>query len=108
MKVLDDSGEVKVLAVIETGGYFGEMALFSSDGGRRTASVRAVTYCDLFVLSKTDFEELLAKSNNRPLELKIRSMAERRQRQTRKVMTASSNPSPALTPLASQSQPAHK
>ena len=94
MKVLD-SGEVKVLAVIETGDYFGEMALFSSDGGKRTASVRAVTYCDLFALSKNDFEELLAKSNNRPLELKIRGVAERRQRQTKKMMTT---PSPDSSP----------
>jgi len=35
------------------GDFFGEMALFA--GGRRTADVIAIGYCQLIVLSSADF-----------------------------------------------------
>jgi len=46
-----------VHAVLKEGDYFGELALLFEE--ERTASVRAVTYCDLFILSKEHFQEIL-------------------------------------------------
>ncbi|NJD65002.1 MAG: cyclic nucleotide-binding domain-containing protein, partial [Chloroflexi bacterium] len=58
VKVLSDSEtEREVLAVLGEGEFFGEMALLT--GEPRTASVRASTDVELWVLSKTDFEEIL-------------------------------------------------
>ncbi len=45
-----------VLNVLEEGTYFGEICLLTDD--RRTATVRALTPCDLCTLKKKDFEEL--------------------------------------------------
>ena len=46
-----------VLNVLEEGAYFGEICLLTDD--RRTATVRALTPCDLCTLKKKDFEELI-------------------------------------------------
>ena len=46
-----------VLNVLEEGAYFGEICLLTND--RRTATVRALTPCDLCTLKKKDFEELI-------------------------------------------------
>lgn len=45
-----------VLATLSRGQVFGEMALVETE--KRVASVRAKTYCDLFLLSKEDFLEI--------------------------------------------------
>ncbi len=56
------SGEVEVLidgsrvAVLGHGSPFGETALL--EGERRMASVRALSYCDVYQLSKADFDQL--------------------------------------------------
>jgi glucose-6-phosphate 1-dehydrogenase len=47
----------KVLGTLNEGDFFGEIALLQSRP--RTASVKAVTAMDLFVLDKTDFDRLL-------------------------------------------------
>ena len=49
--------EENVHATLKKGDYFGELSLILSE--RRTASVRACEYCDVFVLSKTDFQRIL-------------------------------------------------
>eukprot|EP00592_Proboscia_alata_P010539 CAMPEP_0194364498 /NCGR_PEP_ID=MMETSP0174-20130528/12409_1 /TAXON_ID=216777 /ORGANISM="Proboscia alata, Strain PI-D3" /LENGTH=2019 /DNA_ID=CAMNT_0039138563 /DNA_START=856 /DNA_END=6918 /DNA_ORIENTATION=- len=62
---LIERGHVKVsssdkkvtFCTLEEGDFFGESCLLSSTG--RTASVFALTYCDCFVLSKNDFNEML-------------------------------------------------
>jgi voltage-gated potassium channel len=41
---------------LEAGDYFGDLSLLL--GERRTASARAITYCDLLVLPKGDFERI--------------------------------------------------
>lgn len=46
-----DGSEV-VLARLEPGTYFGEQALLSSERGRRNATVRALTHCELLVLTR--------------------------------------------------------
>lgn len=46
-----DGSEI-VLARLEPGAYFGEQALLSGSGGRRNATVRALTHCRLLVLTR--------------------------------------------------------
>ena len=43
-------------ATEEDGDYFGDLSLLLSE--RRKASVKALTYCDIFVLPKADFERI--------------------------------------------------
>jgi hypothetical protein len=44
---------------LEAGDYFGDLSMLL--GERRTASVRAVTFCDVFVLQRPDFERIKAE-----------------------------------------------
>jgi CPA2 family monovalent cation:H+ antiporter-2 len=44
---------------LDPGAFFGEMALLS--GGRRTADVVAVDFCQFFVLERRDFNMFTAK-----------------------------------------------
>jgi len=59
------SGEVEVqvagkkVARLKAGAYFGEMALLA--GGRRTADVTAVDYCQLLVLMRRDFNLFMGR-----------------------------------------------
>lgn len=55
VEVLDDEG--KVMKVLKDGDCFGEVALLMSTP--RVANVRARSSCDLFVLSKVDFNRIL-------------------------------------------------
>jgi glucose-6-phosphate 1-dehydrogenase len=55
VEVLDRAGAV--LSTLGEGDFFGEISLLLSRP--RTASVRAVTACDLFVLGKADFNKVL-------------------------------------------------
>jgi CRP-like cAMP-binding protein len=54
-EVVDGSG--RVLATLREGDCFGEVALLLSEP--RTATVRAKSTCDLFVLEKGDFSRIL-------------------------------------------------
>jgi glucose-6-phosphate 1-dehydrogenase len=55
VEVLDGSG--KVLKTLRDGDFFGEIGVLMSKP--RTASIRAKTLCDLFVLDKGDFSRIL-------------------------------------------------
>jgi glucose-6-phosphate 1-dehydrogenase len=55
VEVLNRAG--KRLSTLAEGGFFGEMSLLLSQP--RTASIRAATLCDLFVLERADFEKVL-------------------------------------------------
>lgn len=55
VEVLGSSGAV--VAKLKEGNFFGEISLLTEDV--RGANVRAVTQCDLFVLSKEDFDKAL-------------------------------------------------
>ncbi len=54
------SGDTYDVGVIHEGGFFGEMSLI--DEHPRSATVRALSDCQLFFLSKEAFEEFLAKA----------------------------------------------
>ncbi|MCX7983237.1 MAG: cyclic nucleotide-binding domain-containing protein [Syntrophales bacterium] len=51
--------EGKRVAVLVEGAHFGEMALIKSE--RRNASVRALSYCDVYKLAKDNFDRLREK-----------------------------------------------
>ena len=55
VEVLSSSGQVQ--ATLSEGDFFGEVALLLSEP--RSATVRAKTACDLFVLDKADFSRIL-------------------------------------------------
>ena len=55
VEVLDRAG--KLLGTLSDGEFFGEISLLLSQP--RTASVRAATACNLFVLHKADFDRVL-------------------------------------------------
>ena len=59
VEVVDDKGEV--LATLREGDCFGEVALLLSEP--RTATVRAKTLCDLFVLGRAEFTPHSARSS---------------------------------------------
>eukprot|EP01062_Namystynia_karyoxenos_P070891 TRINITY_DN6628_c0_g1_i1.p1 TRINITY_DN6628_c0_g1~~TRINITY_DN6628_c0_g1_i1.p1 ORF type:complete len:1343 (+),score=322.31 TRINITY_DN6628_c0_g1_i1:400-4029(+) len=50
--------EGRVVATLKRGDFFGEVVLLKPDA-RRTASVQALTYCDLYELDFSDFRELM-------------------------------------------------
>jgi len=58
VQVMGESGGT-VLATLRDGDFFGEMALLLHQP--RTATVRAVGYCDLYTLDKTAFEGVVRK-----------------------------------------------
>ncbi len=55
VEVLDDSGHVT--ATLGEGDFFGEISLLTS--APRNATVRAKSYCDCFVLDKSEFTRVL-------------------------------------------------
>ena len=57
VQILDASDEVKV--TLQEGAFFGEMALLASRN--RTATAKAVYFCDLYVLSKEAFDRVCAR-----------------------------------------------
>jgi glucose-6-phosphate 1-dehydrogenase len=72
VEVLDRSGNR--LATLSDGAFFGELSLLLS--APRTASIRAVTSCDLFVLDQADFNR--AVKNNPQIASSLRQIAAER------------------------------
>lgn len=58
LSVLVENG-TKEIAVLRDGDFFGEIAIFENI--TRTASVRANTYCDLYMLTKENYQEVARK-----------------------------------------------
>lgn len=80
VQVVNDDGTV-VFATIGKGSFFGEIALTSPDA-RRTASIRAAELCELYVLYKTDFENVVNKYSE--AKEAIRSVIEARKQDLEK------------------------
>jgi voltage-gated potassium channel len=57
LKVLSKEG--KLLTVLSDGDFFGEVALFKNEP--RNATIEAVGYCDLYILEKKEFDQVLLK-----------------------------------------------
>jgi uncharacterized membrane protein len=57
LSITDDDGEKFVLEVLDPGDFFGEMSLL--DGGDRSATATAVQPCDMLVLERHEFLDLL-------------------------------------------------
>ncbi|MSR31095.1 MAG: glucose-6-phosphate dehydrogenase [Gemmataceae bacterium] len=55
VEVLNEAG--KVMATLADGAFFGELSLLNSIP--RTATIRALTPCDVFILDKADFDRVL-------------------------------------------------
>jgi voltage-gated potassium channel len=66
--------ETSVIATLSDGDFFGEMALLENQP--RTATVRAIDYCDLYTLDRAQFEEVLTSFPE--FARKIRLTAEQR------------------------------
>ncbi len=67
--------EDSMLATLSSGDFFGEIALFMDKP--RTASIKAITYCDLYTLEKTRFKYVVSKypsiANKIEQKIKIRT-----------------------------------
>jgi voltage-gated potassium channel len=74
LDVLSPDGER--LAHLTGGDFFGEIALFT--GERRTASVQALTYCDVYVLSKASFRYLSQRYSEVHDQIKVKAVARAR------------------------------
>lgn len=73
-------GEEVILETLETGAYFGEVAVML-DGVRREASVRAVSFCSMFSFTKENLNRLLQMYPD--VMQKMQTQMERRLRQYR-------------------------
>lgn len=60
--MVDENGTEFRVAILTPGEHFGEIALFSNSA--RTASVNALKYCTLAVLSYSDFKHMLGSFSN--------------------------------------------
>ena len=67
-----------MLTTLTKGGFFGELILLFVQP--RTASIRAVDYCDLYTLDKDTFDHVLAQYPE--FAAHIKEQAERRTPQT--------------------------
>lgn len=78
------SGELEVLvgkneefvSELKAGDFFGEIALFENKP--RTATIKATTYCDLYTLSKSRFEYVVAKYPHIKNKIELKADARRR------------------------------
>jgi voltage-gated potassium channel len=82
------SGEVEVVvndtrvATLGAGSPFGETALIQNE--KRSASIRTLTYCDLYRLSREDFDDLRSKYPE--FDAQVKKVVEERVRDTREKM----------------------
>ena len=51
--------EDRKLTTLKAGDFFGEIALFKNKN--RTATVKAISYCDVYVLDKKAFDKVLSR-----------------------------------------------
>jgi voltage-gated potassium channel len=58
LKVIIDA-DMKEIAELNDGDFFGEIAIFENI--KRTASVKAITYCDLYILTKQQYSKVAVK-----------------------------------------------
>jgi CRP/FNR family transcriptional regulator, cyclic AMP receptor protein len=103
------NGREVVLAILNAGEIFGEMALL--DGGERTADATAMSDCDLLVVDQRDFIPFLKSRSDLCIEF-LRLLTQRLRRTDELVETAlcerlDSRLARALVQLASDKPPFH-
>lgn len=76
LEIIGENGEV--IKVCQPGSFIGEMAMLFSQS--RSATVRAKSYAELYMLTKDDFEEVLG--NFPVFAEKVRAIGQRRSKQT--------------------------
>ena len=106
ISVTAPNGREVVLAILNAGEIFGEMALL--DGGERTANAIAMSSCDLLVIDQRDFIPFLKSRNDLCIRL-LRLLSQRLRRTDEMVETAlferlESRLAKALVRLASDSR----
>ena len=69
--------ENRILTTLKAGDFFGEIALFKNQN--RSATVKALTYCDIYSLDKTAFDKVVMKYPE--IGLQIQSIVEKRESQ---------------------------
>eukprot|EP01062_Namystynia_karyoxenos_P058991 TRINITY_DN50416_c0_g1_i1.p1 TRINITY_DN50416_c0_g1~~TRINITY_DN50416_c0_g1_i1.p1 ORF type:complete len:1109 (+),score=260.84 TRINITY_DN50416_c0_g1_i1:117-3443(+) len=69
-------GELRRVVILRDGSWFGEIAILKES--RRTAAIRTITACDLYMLTKEDFWDLLTLHPGSRFENKILEEVERR------------------------------
>eukprot|EP01063_Lacrimia_lanifica_P034607 TRINITY_DN6432_c1_g4_i1.p1 TRINITY_DN6432_c1_g4~~TRINITY_DN6432_c1_g4_i1.p1 ORF type:complete len:1002 (+),score=251.53 TRINITY_DN6432_c1_g4_i1:174-3179(+) len=74
--VPNESGEFTQIVLLGDGSWFGEIAILKET--RRTAAIRTVTLCDLFMLKKEDFISIFEMYPNSRFEQSILAEVERR------------------------------
>eukprot|EP00756_Hemistasia_phaeocysticola_P008672 Hpha_TRINITY_DN14691_c0_g1::TRINITY_DN14691_c0_g1_i1::g.47982::m.47982 len=72
----DSTGKLEKKVMLRDGSWFGEIALLKET--RRTAVIRTITACDLFMLMKEDFWDLLQRHPQSKFEKAIFAEVERR------------------------------
>jgi CPA2 family monovalent cation:H+ antiporter-2 len=77
------------------GDFFGEMALLT--GERRTADVTAIDYCLFLILTKTDFDQFIARYPE--LRQRINEIADRRAEENRRAIQALGGPTGPTPPV---------
>lgn len=97
VEVCSKDGKI-VYTTLHEGSFLGEMSLLLND--RRTASVRAITHCNLYLLTRTDFEDVLKDYPEYFRSMKI--IAEARMAETNKLKDSARGP--ASEPSSSNDQ----
>jgi ABC-type multidrug transport system fused ATPase/permease subunit len=99
----DREGNLQQLRVLGPRQYFGEIALLGPEGGRRTATVRALTDLELYTLHKEDFHVLL-RSQPRLAEA-VKQVAQERLARSAAVLEPPTPPPAAPPPQPPPSPP---
>jgi CRP-like cAMP-binding protein len=85
-------GDVKVLATLEKGDFFGEMSIL--EDVPRTATARAKTDCELIKIGQSTFDEMLR--HNTEIAVRMLRKLSRRLRETTKLLEETTGTAPAL------------
>ncbi len=83
VEVISPDGKT-ILATLADGDFFGEIAILYSQ--RRSATVRAIDYCDMYILDKDTFERVLTHYPD--FAQYIREVAEKRRESDRPIPTS--------------------
>jgi CRP-like cAMP-binding protein len=85
-------GEVKVLATLEKGDFFGEMSIL--EDVPRSATAMAKTECELIRIGQSTFDEMLR--HDREIAVRMLRKLSRRLRETTKLLEETTGTAPAL------------